>query len=106
MVKLIALSITVSYLMFASTTHANTDSFVEFVPGKIRNTELMILPACQVDNFKKICGIQVITEERTIADLVGRARVSRFIAGNKLDPKTTNANTLLPVGNLVTVRKI
>lgn len=66
----------------------------------------MLLPACQVDNFKKICGVQVITEEGTIADLVGHARVSRFIAANTFDPKTTNANTLLPVGAPVVVRKI
>jgi hypothetical protein len=106
MAKLIALLITVSFLLFTPVAQADERTFVETAPGKIRNTELKILPAWQVDNFKKICGIQVITEERTIADLVGHARVSRFIAGNKLDPKTTNANTLLPVGNLVTVRKI
>lgn len=103
MAKLMAILITVSFLMFASTTHANTDSIVEFVPGKIRNIDVMFLPACQGDNHRKICGVNTIT--KTIAEWVGHKNVARFIKLNQLDPKVTSGETLLPKGYVVSRRK-
>jgi hypothetical protein len=103
--KLMVTLITASFLMFASTTHANTDSIVEFIPGKIRNVDVMFLPACQGDNHRKICGLNNITQTQTIVKWVGHKNVARFIKLNQLDPKVMSGDTLLPKGYVISRRK-
>jgi hypothetical protein len=55
--------------------------------------------------FKKICGFNSFKKPKTIAEWVGLRNVEEFIKMNKLDPKTTNGQTIIPEGYLVSLRK-
>ncbi len=106
MAKFIVLLITVSFLLFTSVAQASNRSVIETKPGKIRNMDVMFLPACQGVNFREICAPNVIEQTKTIAEWVGIRNVASFIARNKLDPRVTNSNTIILKGIVLSIKKV
>jgi hypothetical protein len=99
MAKLIAIMIVLSCMAFAPASFAKQGNVVETVTKTVRGVKVMFFPACDVENFIKICQIIVIrSKNETIASRWGAKNVDTFIAQQKLDSRFTNGDTELPMG--------
>ncbi len=104
MAKIIALLITISFLMFTSVAQANKNSVIATKLAVINNYDVLLLPACQVDNVTEICVSTFIMNATTLDKWLNKGNLAKFISRNGLEPQVTNGKTIIPKGIMFAIK--
>jgi hypothetical protein len=97
MAKLIAIVPMVLIMTFSPASYAKNDKHIEVFVKKVGDFEINLTPACNTDDFKKVCRMHHVKKTHKLSVMKGY-RFNEFVSRNGLNAQLTSRQTIVPAG--------